>query len=196
MALMQTLTDNFSTKDLTKWSWLTNATTSGGQATFVATGAFDAEISSTSAFDLTGSYFLVELPAVSAGETYILLWFTDAGTNSIGFSIQGNIAAIQRVSGAQTNLIAPPYNPVDHRWVKVSESGGTTTWSISSNGVDWVTLATAANPIAVTSLKALVGSGGAGGGTAAADNVNLPPSSVPTTEETRNSSALSALYIP
>ena len=81
---------------------------------------------------------------------------------------------VEPVGGSTTVLATPTYDPVAHRWLRFSESGGTVTWSTSPDGSTWTSRGTWAPSFAVTGVWAFLGAGG--GGTSYFDNVNVVPS--------------------
>jgi hypothetical protein len=78
-----------------------------------------------------------------------------------------------------TTFVSMPYDPVQHRWWQLSEHAGTTTWSVSPDGVTWNVFATAATTSFESAVdinlgggtQALVGSPGS----CVYDNFDLPP---------------------
>lgn len=139
---MSTLTDNFATKDTTKWAWGGTAGVSGGQAVQTPTLANDQWIIANQSYDLTGVAFsaeLVQTPNVGNGgtTTYILL---DTGIANTYFYFQwlasGNLVMGELNAGADDST-SIAYNAVSHRWLRVRESGGTVFWDTSPDGVTW-----------------------------------------------------------
>lgn len=107
--------------------------------------------------DLTGSYAGSLL--VSAGnqslttlEVYPIFLKLD-DNNAIFWLVSGNfIRAYKKVATTVTQLASLAYDPLLHKYFRITESGGTTYWQYSQNGIDWTTLHSASNPIVVTRL--------------------------------------------
>lgn len=168
------LVDDFTTQDNTKWDYQTAASVSGGQLRCVSNGAFTGEVRSDNAYDFTGKSFYFELVQASAdGETYASVWHTGPSTNALGWNITGgNLVAVSRAAGGYNEVQTATYNATSHRWLRISESGGTVTWATSANGTTWATFTTLAVPITITALRVQMGCGGGTTGTAIFDNVN------------------------
>lgn len=186
MASISTLTDAF-TGTNAQWTYNTAAAVTGGQLVCQCLSSYAGEAHSASTYDLTGGAFLFEMPTVPAvgngtTETYSLAYLSDPNTNAVGWNLAGDsLRAISRVSGSSTNVATAPYSATDHRWLRVAESGGTITWSASADAINWSPFATLSNPITITALAVILGTGYFGTetapGTAAWDNVNLAPAS-------------------
>lgn len=98
-------------------------------------------------------------------------WYANAGT----------LQAWKRIAGVDTAIGSLlTLNVSAHQWLRIRESGGTTFFDTSANGSVWVNQASAANPIAMTSVfpRARTRNFGAGTpGYAIFDNFNtLDPS--------------------
>lgn len=110
-------------------------------------------------YDLTGSSFTTNMPtagnqSLTSCETVPFALMINT-TNYVEFYINGGfLFAQQNVNGTSSSQgSAVAYNPSTMSWFKLSESGGTLTWAYGNDGVTWTTLATAANPIAITALQ-------------------------------------------
>lgn len=186
MALVGTLTDDFSTKDTGKWTFSTGADVTGGQLVVTPSTAYP-DVQSTATYDLTGSSIIVEMPStIPAGTSSSLeTWWgmESAGyANSLMFDKKVNdISAIYDVSGVgRTFPGSATYSGTDHRWMRLSESGGTVFWHTSPDRSTWTQLASQAPSFAITALTVVFGAGFGGSGeaapgTAVYDNVNVAP---------------------
>ena len=90
----------------------------------------------------------------------------------------------QRIAGNSYNLATVPYDPAEHRWLRLRDQAEVLYWEVSADGCEWVTLARNGNPLgsqpggpasAVTlELGAGVYQALASPGVAIFDNVNTP----------------------
>jgi hypothetical protein len=184
---MSTLTDDFATKDTTKWTWGAAAAVSGGQASFTGNSSFTGAITSASSYDLTGSALLLQVvQAVQGGtgspETFLSLY--DSGTNatnknSLSIEVLGSTlrAYWNNSTGTQTVLATTPYVAATHKWWRIRQSSTSFFWDYSPDGLTWTQFATvASSSVPFTAMKAIIGCGGSGTtGPALVDNVNLTP---------------------
>ena len=131
-----------------------------------STSATDGDITSNSTYDLTGSRISLKVTAVPSTSTKadatfsftdnsfnnILAWLYEANGSGTGY-----LYAQQVVSGTQTNLLSITYNSTTHKYWSIREKGGTIYWETSSDGINWTTQYSKANPITTTSLYANIG---------------------------------------
>jgi hypothetical protein len=91
----------------------------------------------------------------------------------------GYIGCIYWIADMPTFIADAPYDPVAHAWWRLRESGGTTYFETSPDGISYQFLASLPNPFPVTSMRiALFGNAGPGpgpGGEMHLDRLNLPP---------------------
>ena len=187
MASMSTLQDNFTIDDsATLWSGSFGTfSISGGQLS-LSDGNFSAGyagLQSTSHFDLTNSFLAIKL--VNAGaqtaSTQALIQCQKDANNTLSLMVNNSqLLAQTDVAGSFSTVGSPvTYNATNHRWLRISESAGIVNFGYSADGITWNTLATVANPFAVTSLLALVLEGNFAGDAAATtstwDNLNILP---------------------
>lgn len=151
---------------------------------------------SAATYDLTGSEVRIELiqPLRAAVGAQVNLEAIQDDNNRVYLSIEnGRLTSNQRVGGTYSLLAAVPYDPDRHRWLRLREARGTTFWEASADGVDWTTLASAANPIALGSVTLQFNSGSyqevASPGTAVVDSFNVSTSSRSRRVETRREAA-------
>lgn len=196
--LAVSLTDDFSggSIDSTKWvpyndTGVTVAQT-GGQLVISETAVTSASGGMESArhFNLTGSQVTITMPdntlllsqplAFSLpylhlpDDTFAIYW---------RFDNDGVVRAVTRIAGVESGLVGITYNSVSTLYWKISESGGTVTWSHSANGSSWTDDTT----IAVSALfpvtdfitgSQLLSSGLVTAGSIAYDNWNILSSAV------------------
>jgi hypothetical protein len=138
-------------------------------------------------YDFIGSEARVELVRalrlVEGTETYFRVQVDTA--NGVYFNIgAGRLHCAQRIAGNAYNLASVPYDPEQHRWLRLRDHAETLYWEVSADGCDWVTLARNGNPLgsqpggpasAVTlEFGAGVYQALASPGVAIFDNVNTP----------------------
>ncbi|MFL5359075.1 vanadium-dependent haloperoxidase [Archangium sp.] len=161
MAKAHTLTDNFSdtTTDTSKWSAFgTYQEVNQRLELRLEEGSKTASgYNSAVAYDLTGSSFKLEviqtLRAYLGARTYLRAFITEDFTE-VGIVVEnGTLSCGQTVGGTRTVLASVPYDPVLHRWWRLSESSGTTYWETSEDGRNWRTLVGKVNPISLTQVK-------------------------------------------
>lgn len=166
--LFETLTDTFTTT--TKWTLVNGPSIVSNQLSVPTPGVAYAYAQSAIPYKLTGSFFFVELvypstgTTVEAGMTLALngLPGPQAGSNHLGLFVKPDGAIVFRIrlNGANDDTTTT-YDPVAHRFIRISETGGNIVWSTSPTGEvgTWTTQRTAAAPFAVTSLRAQLFSG-------------------------------------
>ena len=196
MALMSTLKDGFNGAVLNTALWTLTEDAqaphsfSGGRLVVTPTSS-DAGINYTDvasgSYDMTGCGAAVEVVqaignAVAGAETYFDIRI-DA-SNRVFWDLDANtLKAFKRVAGSSTEKFSAAYDPSAHRWWRIRESGGTTYWDTSADGISWTNRASEVNPIVVTSLVAIIGSGTYASlvlnpATTIFDNFNLPPNAL------------------
>lgn len=140
-----------------------------------------------SAFDFTGKQAFIEFTSagnqsLSSFEIFpVTLKIDDNNKVEIGLT-GGNIISRKVVTGTPTILATEAYNSTNHRWLRIRESGGTTYWERSADGLSWTTMHSVSNPIAVTALKVSVSAGcwqaEASATSATFDNLNIYPATI------------------
>ena len=199
---MGALADTFggSSLDTSKWATVhynmggSSVAETGGSLEFTLGGAEgDIGVISVQPYDLTGSYAIVELNdvgraadvdgsgfglmlQVSPGDVYSwvpsLQWWVQAGT----------LWAAWETIGVQNEIGSQAYDSVNHKWLRLRESGGTTYFDTSADASTWVNQYSIADPIPVTSLYATLISlqwDTSGTTSASLSNFNSPAGYVP-----------------
>jgi hypothetical protein len=171
MARLHTLQDPFNNSSLTGslWTQFTGGSatmgysSSGGQTNFPATtsSSTDGDLSTPITYDLTNSYFLLNILAIPAtGATtssgIIRLQITSANFLSFRFQV-GNIVAMKRVASADTDLFTAAWSSSTHAWVRIREVNGSIFWDTSSDGITWTNRWSEVTPIAITGLTVVLG---------------------------------------
>jgi hypothetical protein len=185
---MHTLVDDFpgAAPDPTKWTPANlsppdrTITVVGGQLLMTSTIPGYAILNGVSAFDLTDSSFAVEVVAMAdAGSTSMYVpTLTDApevaaATRYLSWYISWAWAsAVWNDGGSDNTVYEGDFDPVASRWLRISDSGGTTKWSHSADGLTWVDDASVPTPIDLVGLYPNLQ---VNGPTVTFDHVNLTP---------------------
>jgi cytochrome c-type biogenesis protein CcmE len=186
---IETFTDDFAILDTNKWFVNANASAVNGQANFSISTAYQGIYSKT-AYDLTGSQIFLQLvqPPNQGLGTNSLYWYLDIdGANQLLFIWEGGtLYAGRKIGGTSTYAASRAYDPANDKWLRISESGGTVTWSVSADGTTWSTFGTwVASGLPLTQFWLSIGTGYYGAetapGTAIIDNLNTAPSGTPYT---------------
>lgn len=184
---VDTVTDAFDTKDTTKWTWPASTTVTNGQAVNTPSGAAVYDyVTSNLYYDLTASSVAIKLAQPLGGNS--------TAESGIRFRPSaGNLVTIF-VTGAATKLLKMReqvsavnddtqvnYDPVEHKYLRLREAGGTTYWETSPTGKTgtWTTQRSKASGLTLTSGQISFYGYWASGATpnpesAIFDNVNIP----------------------
>ena len=106
---------------------------------------------------------------------------TQDGNNQVSWMISGNtVFARKKVAGVSTTVGSSfAYIAATHKYFRIRESGGTTFWDYSTDGLAWTNQTSVANPITMTAVKVgpIVGTWQNEGstGTMKLDDFNLRP---------------------
>lgn len=152
-------TDDFATADLTKWtSFPAEAVVTGGQLQLTS-GLGYPRIPTLNRWSLTGSELIVELvgSAGAPSEDYVLL--RQDSSNVVGFVVAGAAGARTLAFTNTASFPSIPYDPVAHRWVRLTESGGTITWWTSPDRSTWTSQRTAAVTFSLATMTVEIMSG-------------------------------------
>lgn len=192
MAYTHTIFDDFSTasRNVNKWEFeFGGVSQAGGQLT--VSSSLAGQYSGYTAYvsDFTSSYAIMEL--VSAGNQSLASWevyacsiYIDNSNGVFWLITNGTVQAYKKVANPTAVAVGSSfaYNSVNHRWFKISESGGTFTFSYSADGKTWTNHTTLAVPFALTSMKLEPVSGNYAAElsttTAVYDNINITQGTV------------------
>jgi fibronectin type 3 domain-containing protein len=100
-------------------------------------------------YDLTGNAMVVKLSDSSSNgndETY--LWFSDVLGNWVAWDVWGGLSinAGVNVDGVSPTFTQMPYDPVNHKYLRIRESSGTLYWDTSPDGKTWTTFRSISTP--------------------------------------------------
>jgi hypothetical protein len=205
--LMERLTDNFddNTNDAAKWEDQTGGTgvETGGTKQITSSTASSYKQFVTPTHCLTGSYMYVNL--IDAGSqaltTRQTIMYAEADANNKVYWQVGNgvIEAMKQVAGTFTSILNDTYSSTTHAWIRIRESGGSTYWDYSADGVSWSNFTSQSNPINTDAIIAglQVGNYAAEASTSTSifDNFNVSPSTVVTPSDIGHSLTLDATTI-
>jgi hypothetical protein len=104
-------------------------------------------------FDLTGSMMWVELVhGPRMGQARLRAYLSEGNELSIGL-VDGLLRCEQQVGGAYLVFLTLPYDPREHRWLRLREHNGTIFWETSPDACTWNTLYSNPAPFAVTAVS-------------------------------------------
>lgn len=163
MALVETIQDNFDdgVRDSSLWAQYGSGTvqeTQGALRIGTTTSAGYSGYTSIQQYNGTSSYTYVEIVDVgdqdiSTYGCFPVQWNDYATNDQVNFEVSGgSIKATKNISSVTTTLASTTFNASTHKYVRIRESGGTTYWDYSSNGLTWNNLHSVTNPITVTSI--------------------------------------------
>jgi len=170
MANLSTFQDNFNDNsiDTAKWNESEgNTTVDEVNKQLEFTLAVDpntgyASLESDNSYNLTGNQGYIEviqLPASGGNSESYFTLFVDSNNNIEWFSAWGWLYANYKVSGSTTWLGEIEYSAGTTDWLRIRESGGTTYWDYSGDGISWTNLTSVSNPITVTALYTAITAG-------------------------------------
>jgi regulation of enolase protein 1 (concanavalin A-like superfamily) len=189
-ASISTLTDNFddNSVDEAKWDYdVSNVTVAetNNELEFTTNGTSGyANFYSVSTYDLTGSQATIKVVAAgnlsATGYDFFPLHLYKDSTHKLKWEIysDGKIYAVI-VNTSTTYPWSATYVAATHKYLRIRESGGTTYWDYSADGINWTNAYSVANPFAVTAFYGEIDmlGGGATTTTAKVDDFNILPSS-------------------
>jgi hypothetical protein len=147
MPKMATLIDSFATNDLaTMWAPSTGTIAwSVGQAALQCDTSYSTTLTATGTYDLTGSALYVKMaPYLAASaEAYVLIYKVGANPNTdrfaFGYSTNGSFLNYT-IGSSSTFPFSVTYDPVNHAWYRIRESGGTIFLDAAPDGLTWTNL--------------------------------------------------------
>lgn len=126
-------------------SYGTVSQTAGRARVGCAAGAYSG-VKSAQIWTLQDSSFTIQMPTVPAASTatscyaQAMVLSTTAGTRA-GFEFSplagGTLSFRSDVGYFDAHAVTITYSAVDHKWVRIRESGGVLFWDTSPDGVDW-----------------------------------------------------------
>lgn len=137
-----------------------------GAIAFEGTGFFQVTVSTlataeasvaTANYDLRGSTTVIRVQSAGTPNvnTFCYLAYELDATNYVAIRVRNqNVQAFQSIGGTASQLAGVATTPA---WMRLRESGGTTYWDYSADGVTWTNLYSTTNPISYTSAKARIG---------------------------------------
>jgi hypothetical protein len=87
-------------------------------------------------------------------------------THVLSFVLLAGTLYARLVDGGSTSNVTANFDPVAHRWWQIVESGGTTRWETSPDGITWNTVVSRSTPAWATTVRPFVSAGEEGGGSA------------------------------
>jgi hypothetical protein len=160
---LHSLSDDFNDGSIDTTKWPANyggIAEAGGRAQIDCDVLQFSGLKSGSIYTLDESYFFCQaFPA--AGNTATIAYFsmlvttTTPGTDA-GFNIDtasSGIAFLSRVGFSDPGAVFDTYDPVNHAWLRLRETGGQLFWDTSADGVSWVNRRTSASPAWVTDIN-------------------------------------------
>ncbi len=144
-------------------------------------------------YDLTGSMIWVELVrGPRMGQARLRAYLSEGNELSIGL-VDGLLRCEQQVGGAYLVFLTLPYDPEEHRWLRLRERNGTIFWETSGDAAAWNTLYSNAAPFTVTAISPGIFTGTyeavPSPGVAIFDNLNVQETSLARRVEERRLSA-------
>lgn len=184
---MATFTDNFDDNDRgydwQGWDSACLVRMSSGQVQFIpdANQAADCGYELMTAWDFTDSSAHVEVPSVldpaTDGTTFFVVH--DYSDRNASFNIQGGGMGFWLCNPTCNMLGGITYSSTEHRWLRLSESGGEVIWWTSPDGTNWTERHRASHNFRVSQMSVNLGvwlpTGHATPGTTLFDNYNATP---------------------
>ncbi|MDT0387808.1 hypothetical protein [Streptomyces dubilierae] len=195
MPLIEELRDTFDdgVVDTAKWPSNYNTGPGGdpietdGRARVVCDTGFSA-FTSDNTYTLAGSAAWVETYPPAAGGAaseawaQLLITSSTSGTDAIFEvnAVSGLLTMAVRTGYFDPGATTLAYDSTAHRWLRISEAGGTLTWATSPDGLTWTTRRTAAAPAWVADadleIQLITHRDGGAADFAEFDNFNITPS--------------------
>lgn len=201
MALMQTLTDNFATKNESKWihnttttPWQSGETIVGGKLDLVSTSGYTSELQSAIDYDMTNSYAFVSIEQRNSqgGDNSSEMSFDIRTGANIGNKFEfiltgaGGITYDQYVGGVNNGGGGfTTYNATTMKYLRFFHNGTSMLMQYAAQAAGpWTTFQTFTPAFAVTAMRPYFNCGFYGTqatpGSAQYDNFNFDPAAVTT----------------
>jgi hypothetical protein len=104
-------------------------------------------------YDLTGSMLWVELVhGPRMGQARLRAYLSEGNELSIGL-VDGLLRCEQQTGGAYLVFLTLPYDPREHRWLRLRERNGTIFWETSPDACTWNVLYSNPAPFSVTAVS-------------------------------------------
>jgi hypothetical protein len=167
VAKTSTLIDDFSTKDLTKWTWGTQVTQSTGKARFAPSNYVNCILTSAVKYDLTSSSIVFNFNAVQStalgnGPFFDILLSDGATTDP---DTGNRLVWHYEPTGAGTGTLVPrtitsagvasdgtgvTYSATNTDFLRISDNGTNVIWETSPDGTTWTSRRSIARPAGFT----------------------------------------------
>lgn len=163
MAKISTISDNFDDGSIaaiwTPNAWGGTVSETGGVIRITPTNNSadkGAEIATATTYDLTASAVSVKAVTMANGTVDTSFGvYVDANNYIDLFVESGTLYARKTVAGTSTNIATVAFSASTRYW-RLRESGGTTYWEYSADGLSWTTLTSQANPITLTAVQLIL----------------------------------------
>lgn len=144
------------------WTLGAAGSVSGGQVVLAANASYTGSALYNSFYDLVGSSVYMKVSQLGP-DTYFQLDIDGGNQTFLRMNTNGTSLVTQQGSaGSVAESFTGSYNATNHRWWRISESGGNILWDTSPDSVTWTNFHTAAAAITVSSLKLFLLNGGTG----------------------------------
>lgn len=201
LPLIETLTDNFNDNSIdgTKWGTYTD----GGSTTVESSGRITTTtgVNSTSAslstywlsqrYTFTNSSVYVEVISTDSHANFTfcpVIVFTHSSPDAAAwfYIVNGTLtgACYTSTPYSETAVVSTTFSAVNHRWLRLRESSGTTYWEYSHDGLaPWSSFGSATTPVELTAVDVETFSltnAAVGAKSGSIDNFNIPPAATTT----------------
>ena len=182
----ETLTDDFTTKDTTKWTWDTGTDVNAGQARLQPAPG-ELHITSNSLYTLVGSFASVQVAQVTSQNTGLIVAANSSESNALYMNyLAGTGIRLREFVGGSASETTITYDAVAHQYWQIRESGGTVFWETSPTGAagSWTTQRSKSSGNDYSSIDhvRLYADSSSGTQTALFDNFNIAPAATGSTQ--------------
>lgn len=151
------LFDTFRTVDTAKWPNSSGVSAVGwrGRVTMPGTlGVTNKWSTESTRYDLTNSYFGVELAQLPTSTAAVGVHAINnySPENRVMIGREGGNLLMRKVEAGTVSDTTLTYDPVMHRWVRLTHDGTNLLWQTSSSGLTWTTRRTATTTVNLTSV--------------------------------------------